>query len=230
MISKILRNIKKKLKPSVSKQIIKDLPKGPFVENIYLKEARKPIVNVSESKSKYFVITDKRKVEEYLQKRNIKENKVSYIHTHFYDPKKEDFPSLLDFITGFIKRKNYQHIFVIDKKRAVGKISYSFTRNNSLLQREIITELNKIKRDLNLELRRASEILPFEKYKSFKKDQVSFFYIGLNTLIAEKILIWKKKNSDKPTIDFFKELGFNIKVIPNKNYKYDYKELKFIKK
>jgi hypothetical protein len=230
MIKKLINNLKNRLKPSVSRQIRKDQPKSDFLENVYIKEARRKVLNVSKKNSKNFVTLNRQKIEDYLKMRNISKNKISYTHTHLYDPTKQDFPSFLDFAISFSERQSYQHIFVLDRKKTVGKISCKFERNNSDLQKRIISNINQIKRELYSELKRASQILSLEKYEKLNREYNNYFYLGINFLLTEEILNWEKRNRHKSTIDFFKELGINIKVTPSKNYTYDYKQLKFIKK
>jgi hypothetical protein len=231
---KFIKKIKNKLKPSVRSQIKKEIKNKTHLEHAFIKAPRKKIKNVSSKQTNISVKHSRIQIKKYLlklieKKIKINSNKLYAIHTHLKTHNTIDFPSIPDLIKlPITNSKKPNIIFVTDKKgHEVGRIHYKYTQKNKAFLKEI--ELLNRYIDISAEKIMTKQMT----YNEFNKN---FNYLSKEIIEINIINYLKKINkgnnnwNGQDYINFFKEIGFNVKIIPNKNkYTYNTETLKFIK-
>lgn len=210
---------------SVKSQIEKHTKKDPNVEHAFIKVSREKLRNISSDQKRDNVKYDLKKMKEYILKK--RKNK-QLIHTHVNQVNIPHIPSITDlFKLPIIDIKGINAVSITNSKgNEMGRIIYNYSEKKNSFKKKI----KEVKKYVDI----ASEQMLSKKIR--KEDFLRNYDVIIRELTEIQMIEFSKKIKKEKSnwngqdyLDFFKEIGFNIKIRPSKGYRYNVEELRFIK-
>jgi len=228
MIKKIKGRFRRP-RETVKSQIERHTRKDPHVEHAFVKAPREKLENVSLDQKRASVSHDFEKIKKYMLNISNKKKQAQLIHTHVNQANIPHIPSIKDlFKMPMTNMKEINAFSITDSKgKEIGRVIYNYSEKN----KSFIKKVREVQRYGDIA---AEQIVS----KKIKREDFSRNYDILSRELTEiqmmefskKIKIKIENWTGREYLEFFKDIGFNIKIRPSKGYTYDFETLRFIKK